>query len=98
MRNLFTGVLAGALTYAVFALSANALTILYPDGSVYEVKRSEKVVVVPKGTGRFLWTLGDKVKVKNPQPKSTAEPECAEEGELVIGPMVPCERTLSLGD
>ncbi len=76
----------------VAASSASATTVYFDNGTSIEVPEDKRLVLVPKGTPQELWTLGSRVKVKPLRaPRDEATEECAEAGELVIGPMRPCD-------
>ena len=66
---------------------AEAQTIVYDDGTTYEVAEDEKVVVVPADTPATLIAI-EVVKLVDPEPVDT---DCGDEDELVLGPTPPCE-------
>ena len=89
-----------AVMALVAAASASATTVYFDNGTSIEVPSDKRLVLVPKGTPPNLWTLGSKIKVKPLRaPRSgKIEEQCAAPGELVVGPMRPCEEGgLTLG-
>ena len=89
-----------AVMALVAASSASATTVYFDNGTSIEVPSDKRLVLVPKGTPSNLWTLGSKIKVTPLRaPRSgKIEEQCAKKGELVVGPMRPCEEdSLKLG-
>ena len=90
-----------AVMALVAAASASATTVYFDNGTSIEVPSDKRLVLVPKGTPPNLWTLGSRIKVtplRAPRSGKPAEEQCAAPGELVVGPMRPCEEDgLKLG-